>query len=173
MKRRWLLRVCLGALLLTSANVGAEDVEMDPLLRLLVEQGVITQEQAEAVPAEYARRQQAETVEAEAPVEQPQVAPAVVEQDPAAKETKPKWYDRIELKGDLRLRYEGFYQEGIADNIATYASVTSRSHHKGGVNTVRLDGSAQFLGDTTELKVWRALFSRRIRADMTLTIKAR
>ncbi len=34
--------------------------EMDPLLELLVEQGVITQDQAAAVQAEYDRRQAAE-----------------------------------------------------------------------------------------------------------------
>jgi len=88
---------------------------MDPLLRLLVEQGVITQEQAEAVQAEYARRQRGEAGPATGPVQE-QVATAAAEEPPAAKERKPRWYDRIEFKGDLRLRYEGFIQEGISDN---------------------------------------------------------
>jgi hypothetical protein len=38
-------------------RAGAAELELDPLLELLVEQGVITMEQAQAVQAEYDRKQ--------------------------------------------------------------------------------------------------------------------
>jgi hypothetical protein len=41
---------------LAVVGVGAEEPELDPLLKLLVEQGVITMEQAQAVQAEYDRK---------------------------------------------------------------------------------------------------------------------
>jgi hypothetical protein len=117
------------------AVVGAEDPEMDPLLELLVEQGVITAEQAKAVQAEVARREAAKmaeatppsTVTAETPqvataeaaaVEEPslQLAEAPPEPQSEAAPTKEKWYDKIDFKGDLRLRYEGFWADGLSDN---------------------------------------------------------
>ncbi len=106
---------------------------MDPLLELLVEQGVVTAEQARAVQAEYDRREAAKAAEATspesvtaeasqvattelAPVEpsSPQVAEA--QHQPEAAPAKTKWYDKIDFKGDLRLRYEGFWVEGLSDN---------------------------------------------------------
>ena len=108
-------------------------VELDPLLALLVEQGVITMEQALAVQAEYDRRREAEQAPAAvtpqpATAAPPPTAPAVPDQvaeatsTEAAPETtttaaKEKWYDRFDFKGDLRLRAEFFKIEGIsADN---------------------------------------------------------
>lgn len=98
-----------------------DEPEMDPLLELLVEQGVITAEQASAVQAEYARREAAKVAEAKPPevlsTEAPQVATAepLPVPDPDAKQ-KEKWYDRIDFKADARLRYEGFWVDGISDN---------------------------------------------------------
>ena len=61
--RRALVKALVIAVLLTVAvGVGAEEPELDPLLKLLVEQGVITFEQALAVQAEYDRRRAAESV---------------------------------------------------------------------------------------------------------------
>lgn len=51
-------------------------------------------------------------------------------------------------------------QEGKSATVATYAAVTARSHHQGGVNVVRMDGSAQFVSDEVDLPVWQALFTR-------------
>ena len=76
MRRRsvvWMLAlVCLASAITVGAQEQAS--EMDPLLKLLVEQGVITQAQAEAVQAEYDRRTTAGTDEATAPA--PPSAPA-------------------------------------------------------------------------------------------------
>ena len=47
-------------------------------------------------------------------------------------------------------------RNGIAGR-PTYAIVTSRSYHPGGVNAVMVDGSARFFSNSTELAVWRAL----------------
>lgn len=119
MSRRWtvlaaILMVCLAVPVLA----GAEEPEMDPLLELLVEQGVITPEQALAVQAEYDRRQTGgqaaqPTPDVAAPPTPPEVETASAEQPEPKKE---KWYDRIDLKGDLRLRYEGFWVDGLGDN---------------------------------------------------------
>ena len=51
-------------------------------------------------------------------------------------------------------------QEGKSDSISTYAAVTSRSYHPGGVNVGLMDGSVRFVGDTVELMVWRSSFTR-------------
>ena len=51
-------------------------------------------------------------------------------------------------------------QEGKSATVATYAAVTSRSYHDGGVNVVRMDGSAQFMADDIDLPVWQAMFTR-------------
>lgn len=51
-------------------------------------------------------------------------------------------------------------QEGKSATIATFAAVTSRSHHDGGVNVVRMDGSVEFISGEIELPVWQAMFTR-------------
>jgi len=102
------------------AGVGAEEPELDPLLELLVEQGVITLEQALAVQVEYDRRRAAGQPSAvvpppPAPAKEP--APPLMVEAPPPEETKEeKWYDRIDFKGDLRLRGEFFRVEGISSN---------------------------------------------------------
>jgi len=120
MKR--ILIVVSAVVLLFGAVVGAgaEQVELDPLLELLVEQGVITMEQALAVQAEYDRRRLAEPAPATSAVpaqavaiEAPEGAPA---EEEAAETKDEKWYDRIDFKGDLRLRGEFFKVDGISSN---------------------------------------------------------
>lgn len=51
-------------------------------------------------------------------------------------------------------------QEGKSETVSTYAAVTSRSHHDGGVNIVRMDGSAQFVPNDLDVPVWQAMFTR-------------
>jgi len=53
-------------------------------------------------------------------------------------------------------------QEGIAGATAsTFAAITSRSYHTGGiVNAVLMDGSVRPISDTIELSVWQALATR-------------
>ena len=54
------------------------------------------------------------------------------------------------------------WQEGKngINGAPTYAIVTARSFHPGGVNAVHVDGSARFYAETIELPVWRALATR-------------
>lgn len=56
MRRTIRAAVCALALLVAAAGVDAQEQQLDPLLELLVEQGVITMDQALAVQAEYDRR---------------------------------------------------------------------------------------------------------------------
>ncbi len=123
--RRWTVWVAVCAILVSGvAALGAQESELDPLLALLVEQGVITMEQALAVQAEYDRRRAAEQAPA-AVTPQPSVAapptaapaaPAHVAAAPTEEKKSEKWYDRIDFKGDLRLRGEFFKVDGISVN---------------------------------------------------------
>jgi hypothetical protein len=106
-------------LLMAVVGAGAEEPVLDPLLELLVEQGVITMEQALAVQAEYDRRRTAEKESAvvlpPTPMDEPTVSADVA--TPSTEKKKPeKWYDRIDFKGDLRLRGEFFWVDGISSN---------------------------------------------------------
>ncbi len=106
---RWIVAaaVCLGVGLGVAA--AGEPTETGLLLRLLVAKGVITEEEAVALEAEFeALRRGKPAVEA-APVPEPASGTA-----PAAAE-KPSWTDRFRVKGDLRLRYEGFSKDGSYD----------------------------------------------------------
>lgn len=51
-------------------------------------------------------------------------------------------------------------QEGNSATARTYAAITARSFHPGGVNAVRADGSTSFESDNIELGVWQALATR-------------
>lgn len=42
----------------------------------------------------------------------------------------------------------------------TYAAVTSRSHHSGGVNVLLMDGSVHFVANGISTATWRALGTR-------------
>ncbi|MCH2182968.1 MAG: DUF1559 domain-containing protein [Mariniblastus sp.] len=48
-------------------------------------------------------------------------------------------------------------QEGRDMNRPTYAAVTSRSFHPAGVNISRMDGSVEFVSESIDVSVWRAL----------------
>jgi prepilin-type processing-associated H-X9-DG protein len=49
------------------------------------------------------------------------------------------------------------YREGKTANELTYAVVTSRSYHPGGVNVMLADGSVRFVAETVDLATWRSL----------------
>ncbi len=51
-------------------------------------------------------------------------------------------------------------QEGNSTTVSTYASVTSRSYHPGGVQTILLDGSTHFYTNDIELTIWQAMSTR-------------
>ncbi len=91
--------MAMAAVLLVSASLAsaADPDGLDPLLRLLVTKGVITLDEALALQDEAART-------AETPVK------------PAAPAPPAKWYDRLKVSGDVRMRYEGFSQQGAFDD---------------------------------------------------------
>lgn len=51
-------------------------------------------------------------------------------------------------------------QEGKSLTAKTFAAVTARSYHPGGVNTARVDGSVSFESDNIDLLTWQALATR-------------
>jgi len=51
-------------------------------------------------------------------------------------------------------------REGKTTNEITYASVTSRSYHPGGVQVSMSDGSVRFVAETIALQTWRAMATR-------------
>lgn len=51
-------------------------------------------------------------------------------------------------------------QEGRSPTARTYAAVTARSHHNGGVNVCRVDGSTDFRSDDVNRTTWQAFATR-------------
>lgn len=51
-------------------------------------------------------------------------------------------------------------QEGKSDAVPTYAAVTARSYHVGGLNAVLMDGSVRWFADDIHVGVWRAYSTR-------------
>jgi type II secretory pathway pseudopilin PulG len=51
-------------------------------------------------------------------------------------------------------------REGKTATNPTYAAVTARSFHPGGVQITLTDGSTRFVGNTIDLAIWRALGTR-------------
>lgn len=51
-------------------------------------------------------------------------------------------------------------REGRTLDTTTYAAVTSRSYHPGGVNVLLMDGSARFISENINLQTWRNLGAR-------------
>lgn len=51
-------------------------------------------------------------------------------------------------------------REGRSSTLPTFASVTSRSYHTGGVNSLFCDGSVRYQQNAVSLVVWRAMGSR-------------
>ena len=51
-------------------------------------------------------------------------------------------------------------RDGESITLPTYAAVTARSYHPGGVNALLLDGSVRFMKSSIALPVWRALGTR-------------
>ncbi len=139
MRRRPITLIGILVILLAASGVAAQEEaqEMDPLLALLVEQGVITLEQARAVGAEYARREAVAKMSAERPPVPLPTGSSEAEDPKTAEKKTEHWYDKLEIKGDLRLRYEGFdqddtYDDGRRDRFrlrlrpGVYADVTDR-----------------------------------------------
>ncbi len=51
-------------------------------------------------------------------------------------------------------------QEGLSTTARTYAAVTARSFHSGGVNVCRIDGSTGFRSDDVNRVTWQAFATR-------------
>ena len=51
-------------------------------------------------------------------------------------------------------------QEGRSASIPTYAAITARSYHSGGVNVALMDGSVRTVNNSISLSTWRALGTR-------------
>jgi prepilin-type N-terminal cleavage/methylation domain-containing protein len=51
-------------------------------------------------------------------------------------------------------------QEAASTSKVTYAAVTARSYHPGGVNVAMMDASTHFIPGDIDLKVWRAMGTR-------------
>ncbi len=51
-------------------------------------------------------------------------------------------------------------REGNTTTGITYAAITSRSYHPGGVQTVFADGSTHFIAETVNVATWRSLSTR-------------
>lgn len=51
-------------------------------------------------------------------------------------------------------------QEGKSTTVSTYAAVTARSSHGGGVNALLMDGSVRWITNEVNLGVWRAYSTR-------------
>ncbi len=51
-------------------------------------------------------------------------------------------------------------QEGSNTTQISYGAITSRSYHKGGVQSLLGDGAVRFIGENIDLGIWRALGSR-------------
>ncbi|ODT97188.1 MAG: hypothetical protein ABS79_07650 [Planctomycetes bacterium SCN 63-9] len=51
-------------------------------------------------------------------------------------------------------------RDGESTTLPTYAAITTRSYHPGGVSVLMLDGSVRFTKDTVSLQVWRNLGTR-------------
>ena len=47
-------------------------------------------------------------------------------------------------------------QEGRDLSLPTYAAVTARSYHAGGINSASMDGSVGFITSGIDLPTWRA-----------------
>ncbi len=58
-------------------------------------------------------------------------------------------------------------QEGKSDETPTFAAVTARSHHRGVVNVVMMDGAVHTIDNHIDLEVWRALSTRAGREEVS------
>jgi prepilin-type processing-associated H-X9-DG protein len=51
-------------------------------------------------------------------------------------------------------------RDGESTTLPTYAAVTARSYHPGGINVALMDGSVRAVNSGITLQVWRALGTR-------------
>lgn len=51
-------------------------------------------------------------------------------------------------------------REGVSTTAQTYAAVTTRSFHPGGVESANVDGSVNFVSETIDLQIWQAMSTK-------------
>ena len=51
-------------------------------------------------------------------------------------------------------------RDGESTTVPTYAAITARSYHAGGVNAMLLDGSVRFIKNSIDRNIWRGLGTR-------------
>ena len=76
---------------------------------------------------------------------------------------RPNTFVRYERNGEVLDADFNSWQEGkggIANTKPSYAIVTSRSYHPGGVQVAMVDGSGQSVSDDVDMLVWRAKATR-------------
>ena len=61
-------------------------------------------------------------------------------------------------------------QEGKSLTAKTFAAVTARSYHNGGVNAAYMDGSVHFVSNEIDLVTWRAASTRKGSEATTTTL---
>lgn len=59
-------------------------------------------------------------------------------------------------------------RDGESATLPTYAAVTARSYHAGGVNALMCDGAVRNVGNNIDLRVWRAVGTRNKKEVATL-----
>jgi len=78
-----------------------DTAKQDPLIDILIRKGILTQEEAEEVVSEMKKEGDRQKAEIK------QVAAEAVKEEAKTSEGKlPKWIERIDLSGDLRLRHD-------------------------------------------------------------------
>ena len=78
------------------------------------------------------------------------------------------WPPNKQILGNQRARGISTFRERPCSAAAagpTFAAITSRSYHPGGVNALLADGSVRFIKSSIAGPVWRSLGSDRRRRD--------
>ena len=107
MKKILSLFVLIGFVLIAPAQAHAAD--RDPLVKLLIKKGVITEGEVREMEAELAAQEKATSAA------QPTAAPAKQEIQAAVKEVLPDWVKKTTWSGDLRLRHETQFRDPSVD----------------------------------------------------------
>jgi len=112
--RKWIiLTLCLG--LLGSWSALAQERELDPLLKILVDKGVLSRAEAQVVQAEYDAQQVQEKVEIQETVQQ------TVKENPAKAEP-PKGLAGVKYEGVVYLSYQnGSEWSGVPGEKSIYS----------------------------------------------------
>ena len=120
---RWTALLVVGLALITSSAAAQEATKMDPLLKLLVEKGVVSQQEALALQREYAGRQAAEAEQQHA--QTVKVAKEAVSELPPAKVELPKALQGLKIGMLAYISYQdGTKYSGVPGETSDYSRFT-------------------------------------------------